>query len=153
MGARGRLKLVENLQAVPAAIEGTAAADVQPLAPEKPKSVSEHAAMDAAWDAIVPKLAAAGLVSAADGPAIEICLMHFILAGRAFLEVGDTVVVDDPAHGGGTKKNPAEAVFRLESAAFLEYAKQLGMTFVSRVRTPSAQQGETDANPFQANLG
>ena len=48
-------------------------------------------------------------------------------------------------------KNPAEVVFRSESSMFLEYARQLGMTFVSRARTPGQDMSDGgEANPFAA---
>ena len=39
MGARGKLKLVSDLAAVPVDTKGTAAADVQPSAPDGPHGV------------------------------------------------------------------------------------------------------------------
>ncbi|WP_166649264.1 P27 family phage terminase small subunit [Naumannella halotolerans] len=130
---------------------GSAAADVPPTAPVKPEDVEIDPGLSELWDEVVPELDKAGLVTSSDGPAIEMCLRHMIMARRAFRQVDD-VMVDDPAHG-GQKKHPAEAVFRLESAAFLEYAKQLGMTFMSRARTPS-QRGDADGeNPFASAAG
>ena len=148
MGTRGRLKLVNHLNAVPAVAEGTAAADVRPLAPAKPEAVVADEVLSGLWDEIVPELDAAGLLAQSDGPAVELCLRHFRAARAAS---------DDLARGSSTMwdeknqrsmKNPAEVVFRSESMAFLEYAKQLGMTFVSRARTPGSATGGADENPF-----
>lgn len=128
---------------------GSAAEVVPRVAPAKPAAVAGSADLSALWDEIVPELDATGLVAPSDAPAIELALRHFLLARSASEQVGESVSVEtDPDHG-GVKKNPAEAVFRLESAAFLEYAKQLGMTFVARARTPAAKGRDDGAsNPF-----
>lgn len=147
MGARGPLRLAHSTTSVADATKGTAAANVPAVAPLKPDSVAADPKLSRAWDDIVPQLDAAGLVSPADAAAVEICLRHFILARKAYDAIDGDVVVDDPAHG-GVKKNPAEAVFRLESDAFLKYAKDLGLTFVSRARVAAAAEGESRDNPF-----
>lgn len=147
MGARGPLKLAPHLKAVPESTEGTAAAQVAALAPAKPEDVEIDPELSAAWDQIVPDLDRAGLVSIADAAAVEMCLRHFVMARQAYRQVGGDVMVEDPAHG-GVKKHPAEAVFRAESAMFLKFAQQLGMTFVSRARTPAGKADEGDSNPF-----
>ena len=150
MGARGPLKIASPLKSVPDATKGTAAAEVPALAPLKPEDVELDPALSALWDEIVPGLDAAGLVSPADSAAVEMCLRHMVTARAAFRQIGAEIVVDDPAHG-GVKKNPAEAVFRAESDMFFKYAQQLGMTFVSRARTPAATKGADGAgNPFAA---
>lgn len=149
IGARGKLKLAGQLRAVPSDIAAdTAAADVQAVAPDKPEDVKNDPALSAAWDVIVPQLDAAGLVAKSDGPAIVLALMHFVTAGQAYRQIGGDVMVECED---GVKKNPAEAVLRMESELFLKYAQQLGMTFVARARTPG-QKGDADAeaNPFSA---
>lgn len=147
-GSRGPLKLANHLHAVPDATKGSAAADVQALAPLKPAAVAQNEELSKLWDDIVPQLDRAGLVAVSDGPSIELALRHFLMARQASDNIGGDVVVDDKAHS-GVKKNPAEAVFRAQSEMFLKYAQQLGMTFVSRARTPSAK-GDAggDQNPF-----
>jgi phage terminase small subunit len=105
------------------------------------------------WDEIVPQLSAAGLVSPADGPSIETMLRHLHLirlAHREVMELGTVVV---PASQEGVeKKHPAEAILRLESTHFMEYAKQLGMTWMSRARTAATATGGADgANPFEGS--
>lgn len=152
MGTRGPLKLARGLEAVPAATEGTAAADVPALAPDKPAIVANDPDLSAAWDLIVPELDRAGLVSPADLPSIVLALSHYVIATRAYREIGPEVAVADLNHG-GVKKHPAEAVLRAESEQFLKYAAQLGMTFVSRARTPSTHAGEDSGNPFMLHRG
>lgn len=148
MGARGALKLPKHLQAVPdEKTPETAASKVPAQAPAKPERVTEHAELSELWDEIVPELDRAGLVTVSDGAAIELALRHFLLARLASDSVGTEVSVTDHAHG-GVKKNPAEAVFRAESQMFLLYAQQLGMTFVSRARTPVAKGADDGGNPF-----
>lgn len=149
MGARGPLKLAKHLQAVPAATEGTAAADVAALAPEKPEDVANDPALSDAWDLIVPGLDRAGLLSDADLPSLVLALMHYVIATQAYRQIGGDVMVADH-HNAGVKKNPAEAVMRAESEMFLKYAQQLGMTFVSRARTPAKGDADGGENPFAA---
>ena len=63
MGDRGKLKLVDQLTVVPAEVaKGSAAADVQALAPQKPRTVASNQDLSDAWDTIVPELDRAGLV-------------------------------------------------------------------------------------------
>lgn len=147
MGARGKLKLASGLAVVP---PGTAAADVPAFAPRKPQAVVDNRTLSELWDEIVPELDRAGLVTVCDAASIELALRHFLLARQASDTIGDSVTVADTNHG-GVKKNPAETVFRAESEMFLKYAQQLGMTFVSRARTPAAKGADDDGNPFAAS--
>ena len=144
-GSRGPLKIVSQLRPIGEVMEGTAAAEVPALAPAKPEDVQLDPELDALWDSVVPQLDAAGLVTVADGLAVEMCLRHAVMARQAFRQVGGEVMVDGED---GPKKNPAEVVFRQESDAFLKYAQQLGMTFVSRARTPAVKKDDADDNPF-----
>lgn len=154
MGARGPLKLAGHLKAVPSPAAGTAAADAPAEAPLKPAAVSDDQALSDLWDAIVPEVDRAGLLTPADGPAVEMCLRHFRAARAASDELAAATATVWDHKNERPMKNPAEVVFRSESLAFLEYAKQLGMTFVSRARTPSSK-GDVDgeANPFSASVG
>jgi P27 family predicted phage terminase small subunit len=153
----GRLKVVSPLKSVGDAMTGKAAAHVAPLAPMKPEAIASDDALSEAWDQIVPGLDSAGLLSRADLGAVELAVRHFVLARQASDDVmqnGVSIMIDEDNPGKGYKKNPAEAVFRLESTHFLEYAKQLGMTFVARARTPmSSEEDEAGGNPFAAQTG
>lgn len=149
MGARGKLKIAPHLTAV--STEGTAAASVQPVAPNKPGPVSEDPELSDLWDIIVPTLDDAGLVSPSDGPAIEMALRHFRAARVASDELAGGPVKMRDEKNGRDMKNPAEVVFRSESEMFLKYAQQLGMTFVSRARTPAARGDDDGVNPFAAS--
>lgn len=147
MGARGQLKITPHLSAVPA-VEGTAAANAPAQAPAKPAPVSEDPELSALWDSIVPELDRAGLVSPSDGPAVEMAIRHFRAARVASDELAGGPVKMRDEKNGRDMKNPAEVVFRSESEMFLKYATQLGMTFVSRARTPAARGDGDDVNPF-----
>jgi phage terminase small subunit len=150
MGARGKLKIAPHLSSVDT--EGTAAASLQPEAPEKPEQVAEDEELSVLWDTIVPTLDAGGLIAASDGPAVEMALRHFRAARVASDELaGGPVKIRDKKNG-RDMKNPAEVVFRSESEMFLKYAQQLGMTFVSRARTPAAKGDDGDVNPFAASV-
>lgn len=150
MGARGALKLPSHLRPVTDRDDAGSAAEVVPrLAPVKPPAVESNPALSVLWDEIVPQLDETGLIAPSDGPAVELALRHFLVAREASEQIGTQISVETDEDHGGVKKNPAEAVFRLESAAFLEYAKQLGMTFVARARTPAAKgRDDGEANPF-----
>jgi P27 family predicted phage terminase small subunit len=152
MGARGKLKLPTHLRPVTdGEAAGSAAEGVPRVAPMMPESVKANKQLAKLWDEIVPQLDEAGLVAPSDGPAIELALRHFLVAREASDQIGTRISVETDEDHGGVKKNPAEAVFRLESAAFLEYAKQLGMTFVARARTPAAKGSDDgEGNPFAA---
>lgn len=154
-GTRGKLRLPAHLRAVPddAASQAESAADQTPrLAPLKPEGVTANTKLSALWDAIVPQLDECGLVAPSDGPAVELALRHYLLATVAADQISDDVT--SPDRDGAVKKHPAEAVFRLESDMFLKYAAQLGMTFVSRARTPASKGGNGgEANPFAPPVG
>lgn len=152
MGARGPLKIPKHLQAVPSdpsVTASTVAERVDASAPVRPPGFPEDdEEITALWDAIVPELDRAGLLTRADGPTVELAIRHFLAARKAgdALQAGD-VVIGDPAHGGTQKKNPAGAEMRSQSQLFLEYAKQLGMSFAARARMPAKDEA-TEANPF-----
>ena len=154
MGARGPLKIVSSLHSVASATAGTAAAEVPAVAPLKPQAVTDDQVLSDLWDQIVPQLDAAGLLAPSDAPAVELALRHFRAARAASDELAAGTATVWDAKNERPMKNPAEVVFRSESLAFLEFAKQLGMTFVSRARTPAAGGGEdADGNPFAASGG
>lgn len=130
------------------------AADVAPKGPAKTAAVEADDGLSGLWDLIVQPLSEAGLLAEADGLAVEMCIRHFRAARAASddLSRGESTVWDRKNER--SMKNPSEVVFRSESMAFLEYAKQLGMTFMSRARTPSLK-GDADgeANPFAPAAG
>ena len=148
-GARGPLRLVDATT-VEKVADGSAAADVPAVAPLKPATVAANLDLSAAWDEIVPQLDKAGLVSPADGPVIELALMAFVASRKAYGELltASSVALRD-AKNARQMKHPSDAVARAQGALFLECAKQLGMTFVSRARTPSSKgAADGEANPF-----
>ncbi|ONK09447.1 putative phage terminase, small subunit, P27 family [Streptomyces sp. MP131-18] len=151
MGARGPLKIPKHLKSVPAGEQaaGTVAERVDASAPSRPPGFPDgDPEMVELWDAIVPQLDRAGLLTPADGPTVELALRHFLAARQAGNALaGGDVVLDDPAHGGTAKKNPAGSEMRSQSQLFLEYAKQLGMSFAARARMPAKDEA-TEANPF-----
>lgn len=155
MGARGKLRLPPHLAVVPEQGDAeTAASSVQPIAPEKPDAVASDPGLSALWDELVPVLDKDGLLARSDIMALELALRHFLLARRASEKANvEGLAVADKTHG-GEKKNPAEAIFRGESAMFLRYAQQLGLTFAGRARSPARPKGGDvnggDANPFAA---
>jgi P27 family predicted phage terminase small subunit len=99
---------------------------------------------------IVPGLDRAGLLSQADLASVVLMLEHFVSTHKAYQDIQRTGLVVPATTDGIEKKSPAEAIMRLQSAYFLDYAKQLGMTWMARARTPAAPRAEEEdgANPF-----
>ena len=79
---------------------------------------------------------------------------------QAFNEItliGDLTAADT-AHGDGrdVRRNPLDQVMRGHSDKVLQYAQQLGMTFISRARTPSTKDVTSNGgkeNPFSSAGG
>jgi P27 family predicted phage terminase small subunit len=144
MGARGPLRLV---QPDDSSGRESAAQRVRPEPPEKPAGLPLE--VDELWDEIVPTLNDAGLLSRADGMTVELALRHFVVARRAsnnLIEKG--AVVEDKHNGGDLKKSPEAQIWRDNSAAFLEFAKQLGLSFASRARVTMPKEADDGENPF-----
>jgi len=102
------------------------------------------------WDAIVPTLNDAGMLSPIDGATLELALRHFVQARMASDELlaADSVVIRDEKNGRDAK-HPASQIMRDHSAEFLKYATQLGLSFAARARIalPNDPPGDT-GNPF-----
>lgn len=155
MGARGPLRLVTASVTTEEALQGSAQMDVPASARRiyKPARVRESESLSSLWDEIVPGLEAAGLLTSADVAVIEMALRHFRAAIAIdedwFASKYEAVVEDTTNTGVSTKKNPTETAYKSQSAMFLEYCKQLGMTFQSRARTQGRDSdGSSDSNPF-----
>lgn len=152
MGARGPVKIPSHLQAVPsdsaAEEESTAAEKVSLAAPEKPEGLPEQVSV--AWDAIVPTLAEAGMVSPADGPTVELAVRHYVqsrMASDELLSSGSVVVRDEK--NDRDAKHPSSQVMRDHSEQFLKYATQLGLAFVARARVDVSKRSEDrSSSPF-----
>jgi P27 family predicted phage terminase small subunit len=117
--------------------------------PVKPEGMPES--LSVLWDSTVDSLDEAGLITAVDGPTLELALRHYLAAVAAsddLLEHGSTLHDDKNERD---MKNPASQVFRDHSTAFLEFAKQLGLSFVSRARVTMAKGDADDGNPFAVN--
>lgn len=151
MGARGPLRITPHLKVVN--VQGSAAAEVQPVGPVKPAAVKSNRELSLVWDELAEYLAKDGLLARSDAATLELAVRHFWLARKASNQAGRKLTISDDRHGEGVRKNPAEAVFRAESSMFLRYAQQLGMTFAGRARTPAAAPGkgaggDGKTNPF-----
>src|ERR1044071_9914384 len=152
VGARGQLRIPRRLQSVPGegggAGQRTAADVARPRPPEKPATLP--ADLHRAWDEMVSALDEAGLIARCDGLALELALRHHQAAVQASNELAasGSVSVEDRQQG-RLAKHPADQTFRGQSLAFLEFAKELGTTFVARARTPLPDAEQTGAkNPF-----
>lgn len=147
MGTRGPLKLAPTGEQPE--IVGSAQGLVDVKEPGKPVGMPME--ISELWDEIVPVLSEAGLLSEADGMTLEMALRHFSAARKAsngLLEEG--IVVEDRRHAGQKAKSPNAQVFKDNSAAFLEYAKQLGLSFAarSRINVEGNGDGGKEGNPF-----
>ena len=144
MGERGPMKL--RIVSETGEDDGTAQSRIPIEPPERPLGLP--AEVDELWDDVVDTLTNAGLVTKADSLTLEMALRHFAIARKssnALIEDGTTV--PDPVHG-GVKKAPGAQVFKDNSAAFLEYAKQLGLSFAARTRITMPKEGGDNADAF-----
>jgi P27 family predicted phage terminase small subunit len=143
------LKLPPALSAVsPGTVRpDTMNSKLSPTRPMKPDDLP--GALDVLWDSTVDALDEAGLLASVDGPTLELALRHYLAAREASndLLVSGSTLHDDKNER--DMKNPASQVFRDHSTAYLEFAKQLGLSFVARARVTTAKGDASDAgNPF-----
>lgn len=152
MGARGpvsKLKLPPKLRLVSDQTPDASSmnATLRPTAPAKPEDLP--AELSVLWDEVVTDLDNAGLIAHVDGMALELALRHYLAAVKAsedLLASGPTTYDDKNQR---VMKNPSSQVFRDHSTAFLEFAKQLGLSFVSRARvTVGKESDDAEGNPF-----
>lgn len=155
MGARGpvsQLKLPQKLRLVSDDTPDTTSANalMKPNAPQPPKDLPDAARP--IWDELVAQLGEAGLIARVDGPALHLAILHYLAAIEAsqdLLREGAVVM----GGNGGPVRNPASVAFKSHTEAFLEIAKQMGLTFAARARTtlPEEAQDSLDrGNPFAA---
>ena len=114
--------------------------------PLKPSDLPD--VLSSLWDQTVEALDAAGLITAVDGPTLELALRHYLAAQSAsndLLDGGSTLHDDKNERD---MKNPASQVFRDHSTAYLMFAKELGLSFVSRARVTMSKGEADDGNPF-----
>lgn len=144
-----QLKLPPALSAVRGKRSETAHSKLSVTKPPKPEGLPED--LSALWDSTVDALDEAGLITAVDGPTLELALRHYMAAAAASddLLAGGSTLHDDKNER--DMKNPASQVFRDHSTAYLEFAKQLGLSFVSRARVSMAKGDAEDGNPFSVN--
>lgn len=126
----------------------TAHTAIRPQRPVKPAGLPKAA--EPMWDEIVDALDAAGLIARCDAATLELALRHYLAAVRASNALMRSAVTQEDKKNQRVMKNPASQVFRDHSTAFLEFAKQLGLTFVSRARVPlgDKEAGGGAHNPF-----
>ena len=151
----GDKRLPAKLRLVDSPPEETGASRSPLGVPSKPEWISERSQLSANWDDIVTTLGETGVLTKADGAALELALMHYETAhqaGMSLLEDG-SVIYDK--HNGREQKHPASTILAMQSRLFLDYAKQLGLTFVSRARV-DVPEGKADdfigGNPFAIDM-
>ncbi len=142
------LKLPPGLHAVRSGTKSvpTMHSKLSPNRPAKPETMP--AELSDLWDTIVDTLDEAGLLTAVDGMTLELALRHYLAAVSASDELLRSGVKLHDDKNERDMKNPASQVFRDHSTAFLEFAKQLGLSFVSRARVTMNKAAEDEGNPF-----
>lgn len=154
MGSRGPLKVVGGQAQATRRGGETAATVVPPMEPEKPAGIAAHEELSVMWDETVRDMKRAGMVAPVDAAVIEQMLLHRLTARMAFREIEKTgsVIITATKDDYGDRKHPAEVILRQESAALMEYLKQMGFTWMSRARTAATATGGADgANPFEGS--
>lgn len=93
------------------------------------------------WTRLADALGPTGLLTAADSPALALALAHWALARKAAEELAaaDSLAVKDEKND-RQMKHPAAQVFRDQSASFLAYARELGLTSSARLRLPAQEE-------------
>ena len=148
MGARGPLRLLEEEIVTTDTLAGSMADKLRgAITLDKPEGIRSNTRMEEIWDWLVPKLIEAGLAHGMDSLTVELAVRHYVHA----IEASDKLLEESILIKGRDehKRNPLETVFRNESLAFLQYVKQLGLSFGSRVRLQDIEAArEAEENPF-----
>jgi len=147
-----KLKLPASVQAVRPGEqrEETMHSKLRPTRPEMPADLPQN--LHGLWEKLVGELDDAGLIAAVDGPTLELALRHYAAAVQASDELIDGTATMHDDKNDRWMKNPASQVFRDHSTAFLEFAKQLGLSFTARARTTVAKEADdAGRNPFAVN--
>lgn len=87
------------------------------------------------WADVVPALEDAlppDSLSTLDAMALALMVEHFVIARLARETLGSTVLEEDRVHGGQLRKSPASQLMRDHSKAFVELAREYGLTAKSR---------------------
>ena len=147
MGTRGQLKLVDEAVTLDT-LQGSVAAKLRGATDlDKPEGITSNKRMEEIWDWLVPKLIEAGLAHEMDSLTVELAVRHYVHA----IDASDDLLKDSLLVEGRDefKRNPLETVFRNESMSFLQYAKQLGLSFGSRVRLQDVEaKRNEEENPY-----
>lgn len=155
MGTRGpvsQLKLPPKLRLVTDKKADTTSAHskVSLSRPTKPAGLPDL--VSDMWDTLAQQLDDAGLIAAVDGATLELAIRHYLAAVQASddLMANGSSMYDDKNER--SMKNPASQVFRDHSTAFLQFAKELGLSFVARARVSMAkEEADGTGNPFAIN--
>ena len=155
MGVRGHLRLAEGMYVTETTIEDTMADKLKGATHlDKPAGIRDNPVMEEVWDWLVPKLIDAGLTHQIDSLTVELAIRHYIHAIDASDQLMKSELLQQGRSAGREDvqvRNPLETIYRNESMAFLQYAKQLGLSFGSRVRIKDLEKARTDEedNPFK----
>lgn len=111
------------------------------VAPARPRGLPRGAKKF--WDAHAEKLEKLGILTEVDGPAFTMMARHWDLATRAAKQIEqDGLTTKD--ENGAVRKHPLLQVWRENSAAFLRYAAQFGLTPSARSRLNIPDPQEVD---------
>jgi len=121
------------------------------VAPRMPSYLPDGA--KAAWRQIVPRLAAVGMLDAADGPALEALVMNVAIMRQAAGELDGAPMMVDGSHG-NVKRNPLFDVFQTAQAEVRTWCERFGMDPATRTRLGLAElQRRSLATEMNAELG
>lgn len=120
----------------------TAVTKVHSRAPEKPQGLSEVESNK--WDQLVATLEPAGLLAECDALTLELACRHYAISVQA----SQQLTTEGLLYRRGSAKHPAALVLKENSTLYLDYAKQLGLSFVARARTDLQRQDTDKDNPF-----
>lgn len=103
----------------------------QPVAPPCPRWLPKDA--KAKWKELAPELERLGLLTAVDGPAFAMTLLHYAIAVEAAKRINaeGITAVDER---GLPRKHPLHQVLRDHSTSFRAYLAEFGLSPSSRVR-------------------
>ena len=111
-----------------------------------PENISKYPVLVKLWEEIVPEIEAYGWLADVDAASLALMIRHYAISVKASNQIlREGVTIEGERE---EKKHPADVVFRSQSASFLTYARENGMTLQSRMRGRTAPMDSDTDNPF-----
>jgi P27 family predicted phage terminase small subunit len=127
----------------------------RPIAPQAPAWLPTAAKKE--WKRLAPELERVGCLTAVDGPAFAMMLLHLsnaVEAAKALKKDGLLIKDDEHKNADGTaalRKHPACQILRDNSQAFKAYSDLFGLSPAARARIDLPTENE-DEDPMEALL-